>query len=90
MNTLDELRNQIDKIDADIIKMITLRQSVVRKIGEYKTKAGKAIFDPIREQELMHYYENLCIQYQLPIDFIKKLFALIIDNSRKVQNVVDD
>jgi chorismate mutase len=43
------------------------------------------VLDKRREKQLMLRYKKLCHQYELSPIFIKKLFKLIIANSRRLQ-----
>lgn len=85
MDTLEELRKQIEVTDACIIEILAKRQELSKQIGALKSKEGKKIVDRSREKQLFSYYEQLCQQYHLPEEFIHRLFRLIISNSRKVQ-----
>lgn len=85
MTTIKKLRNEIDKIDASIIKKISQRNKLSNKIGQFKSKLNKKIVDKKREQQLMLHYQKLCHHYQLNPKFIKQLFKLIIRHSRGLQ-----
>lgn len=85
MTSIKKLRDKIDKIDVDIIKKISQRNIVSKKIGKLKAKLNKKVFDREREKQLMLRYKKLCHQYELSPIFIKKLFKLIIVNSRRLQ-----
>lgn len=85
MKTLNKLREEIDKIDNSIIKKLSKRKALSMKIGEIKSNTKQNIIDSQREKRLMQSYESLCDQYQLNPEFVKKLFKLIITNSRELQ-----
>ncbi len=85
MLTIKQLRDKIDKTDADIIKKLSQRKTLSIKIGEMKSKLGKKVINNKREKELMLRYEKLCLEYKLQATFIKKLFKIIIANSRELQ-----
>jgi chorismate mutase/prephenate dehydratase len=53
---LNELRNEIDKLDAEIIAKIQARAEIASKIGEIKRSKGEPIFRPDREKEV---YEKI-------------------------------
>jgi chorismate mutase len=86
MSTIKELRSKVNKVDAAIIKKLATRTKLIKKIGALKTKSGKKITDKKREQELMQFYQQISLDYQLDPIFIKKLFKLIIAESRRAQN----
>lgn len=55
--SLDELRNSIDEIDAQIVRLINQRARVSQQIGEEKRAQGKhRVFVPRREKEV---YEKI-------------------------------
>ncbi len=85
MLTIKQLRKKIDNIDSAIIKKLSTRQKLSMKIGKLKNISGKKVFDAKREIKLMHLYETLSSKYQLEEDYIKRLFKIIINNSRKMQ-----
>lgn len=83
---INKLREKIDKIDSSIIKKLSQRSILSVKIGKMKSKMGRKVKDNKREEKLMQYYEKLCAQHHLHPLFVKKLFKLIIANSRDLQN----
>jgi len=46
---LDDLRHQIDKLDAEIVSLINARAKTARQIGAIKAKAGIKPYNPSRE-----------------------------------------
>lgn len=85
MLTIKQLRDKIDKIDADIIKKLSQRKSLSIKIGKIKSKLDIRVVDNKREKQLMRYYEKLCSEFNLQSSFVKKLFEIIISNSKELQ-----
>lgn len=54
METLAQLRTEIDEISLEILQLLNKRAEVARKIGEVKSQSGSTNkFDPLREQELL-------------------------------------
>ena len=49
---LDDLRNQIDSLDSEIVRLLNDRINVVLKIGEEKKKNGAEIYVPARERQV--------------------------------------
>ncbi|QMT59096.1 chorismate mutase [Legionella sp. PC997] len=85
MDTLDELRKQIEQADANLIELLAKRQELSKQIGALKSKEGKKITDRSREKQLFEYYGHLSKEYHLQQEFINRVFKIIIANSRKVQ-----
>lgn len=81
---LDEWRNEIDAIDAEIVNLINQRAKIAQKIGILKAKAGLSIVDLEREEAILR---NACARNQgiLENDSIVRIFKRIIQESRQVQ-----
>lgn len=81
---LDEWRNEIDAIDAEIVNLIDRRARVAQKIGILKAKAGLPIVDLEREEAILR---NACARNRgiLESDSIARIFKRIIQESRQIQ-----
>ena len=81
---LDEWRNEIDEIDAEIVDLINRRARVAQKIGILKAKAGLPIVDLEREEAILR---NACARNQgvLENESIVRIFKRIIQESRQIQ-----
>ena len=49
---LTSLRDEIDEIDSDLVKLLQRRLSVTSKVGQLKSSVGKPIYDGAREASL--------------------------------------
>lgn len=81
---LDEWRDEIDAIDAEIVNLISRRARVAQKIGILKAKAGLPIVDLEREEAILR---NACARNKgvLGSDSIVRIFKRIIQESRQIQ-----
>ena len=52
MESLDKYRNEIDRLDRDIIALLQERANNAVKIGEIKREKGEPVFKPGREKEV--------------------------------------
>lgn len=86
MTTIEELRIKINELDESIIKKLSERKQIAIEIGKIKSSQDIDVTDNKREEELMRFYEKLADQHQLQPEFVKKLFTIIIANSRGLQN----
>lgn len=86
MEKLEELRMQIDQLDKEIIEKMAKRQKIVEAVGLYKQQHHVAVFDPTREEYLDQYHTKLSKEYNVSIEFIRALFKLIMDESKRIQN----
>ena len=46
-----ELRNKLDGIDSEIVRLYEERMEVCGKVADYKIQTGKKVFDKVREEE---------------------------------------
>lgn len=81
---LDEWRNEIDEIDAEIVNLINRRARIAQKIGILKAKAGLPIVDLEREEAIMR---KACASNRgiLENESIVRIFKRIIQESRQIQ-----
>ncbi len=80
MKTILELREEIDKIDREIVNLIIKRMDVSRIIGKSKEK----ITDRSREMTVIINALNTS-EEQLDPTFIREFFELVIAESKRVQ-----
>ena len=48
---LQEIRKQLDSIDAEFVRLFEKRMKLCADVAEFKIRTGKAVYDPKREQE---------------------------------------
>ena len=84
MRDLLELRDEIDRIDSDIVALYEKRMQISQEVAEFKISTGKPVFDKEREQSKL----DTLVQ-KVDKDFLKKgiaeLFEQIMSMSRKRQ-----
>ncbi len=56
---LDDLREQIDSLDSEIVRLLNERINVVLKIGDEKKKEGAEIYVPARERQVFEKIKSL-------------------------------
>lgn len=85
MSQIEELRIEIADVDAKIIGLIAERKKISLQIGAYKKQHGLPILDSTRESLLREFHDTVCEEYDLAPSMVAKLFELLIEESRKVQ-----
>lgn len=65
-DTLDELRTQIDVIDAQILDLFAKRTSLATQIGVYKRKHNLSILDSSRERQKIEMAKASVPEYLKP------------------------
>src|SRR3954452_18378077 len=81
---LSELRDAIDAIDGEILRLFTERARLVLRVGEGKKKSGVRVYDPDRERRIL---ERLGKMASEPVDAetVRRVFERIIDESRRIE-----
>lgn len=51
---MQQLREQLDNLNLDILKLINQRGDIVQQIGEIKGKQSTRRFDPVRERDMLN------------------------------------
>ena len=82
---LDDLRNQIDKIDASLLSLFENRMEVVIKIAEYKKKNNMEILNEAREEAVIKKNLDLVKNVDLLLE-VEEFFKSVMEISRGFQN----
>lgn len=81
---LSELRNRIDEIDKDLVRLFTERMGISAEVAEAKRQTGKPVFDPAREREIIrNLTENLDDEMS---GYVSVLYNSIFEISRARQS----
>jgi chorismate mutase len=88
MNLLEELRDRIDIMDADILERMSERMKVAREIGRYKKENNMTILQVERWNEILTTRLQFGMNKELANDFIVRMYALIHDESIRQQTHV--
>jgi chorismate mutase/prephenate dehydratase len=83
-HSLDSYREQIDKIDSQLISLLSKRQDVAADVGRIKRELGIEIFDYVRENNILKSLTANPGEY-LTEDMIRHIFNEILSASRSVQ-----
>ncbi|MEO6213641.1 MAG: chorismate mutase [Vicinamibacterales bacterium] len=88
MNDIDELRQRIDWIDEQIVRLLNARAQCALEIGRHKKVAGLEIYQPARETDVLRHVQGLNTG---PLDdgAIKRLFERVIDEARRLERLAD-
>ncbi len=52
-NSLEDLRRQIDDVDARLVELLNERARIVMEVGRLKRRSSAAVYDPLRETEVL-------------------------------------
>ena len=78
------LREDIDKVDAELLRLLNQRAELVLKVGELKKANNLAVVHADREKNLL---ARLCAENSgpLPKEMVVQLFQQIIDILKQLQ-----
>lgn len=80
---MQDYREQIDRIDAQLLDLFAKRMEVARLIGEYKEANGLAVRDPERErQKILSVLDNTPEELR---EYTPLLFSVLFELSRSYQ-----
>lgn len=84
-NKLTRLRNEIDKIDTELLEILARRLEIIREIGEYKKARNVTILQSERFREMMHDRLERADKYDLDKSFLLKLLRQVHQESVRQQ-----
>jgi chorismate mutase len=85
MNTLEELRKEIDLLDETILETIAKRRVLVTKIGEYKKEKGIQILDKKREEEKLANLTNKAELLAIPSSLISQIWKILYNDAYTIE-----
>jgi len=85
---LEELRNQIDKLDDESLHLMEQRMSLCEKIGKFKKDNNITILQMKRWNELLKRRINSGLSKGLSMEFIQKMYSAIHEESIQRQKAV--
>ena len=88
LKELKNLRHQIDELDQQLISVFSQRMGIVADIGELKKEGNVAVLQSERWNEIVNDRVNSGIDSGLSIDFTKRIFEAIHQESINKQNKI--
>jgi len=90
MPTLDQLRDDIDRVDEVLVRLLNERARVACEIGKLKKAQGVEIYQPEREKQVLAHVRGIAAEGPLGPDAIARLFERIIDEARRLERRLMD
>ena len=85
MATLDELRDDIDRVDEVLVRLLNERARVACEIGRIKKEQGIEVYQPEREKQVLAHVRSIAAEGPLGAEAIARLFERIIDEARRLE-----
>lgn len=86
MSDINDLRNHMDEVTLEMIKLLKIRIDIAKEIGEVKKNIGKGVTDEVREDNLRGKVISLCKEIGLDETIATKFFNFLLNESVKVQS----
>ena len=86
MNSLKNFRTEINKIDAQIIKLLATRCIICEEVAIYKKAHNISMMQPERIKEVINKSIKLGKDYNISEEFIDKIFTTIINYSCVIED----
>lgn len=83
-SAIEELRAEIDLVDARIVELVAVRSGLAEKIGHLKGDAS-AVRDPAREEEVVRRVRDAAAREGVDPEMIESIYRSIISNSVEAQ-----
>jgi chorismate mutase len=85
MRTLDDLRDDIDRVDEVLVRLLNERARVACEIGLTKKALGVEVYQPEREKQVLAHVRSIAAEGPLGAEAIARLFERIIDEARRLE-----
>ena len=85
MRSLEELRDDIDRVDEVLVRLLNERARVACEIGVLKKALGVEVYQPEREKHVLAHVRGVAAEGPLGPDAIVRLFERIIDEARGLE-----
>ncbi len=84
MRDLQEIRQDIDRVDGELVRLFQERMALCEEVAEFKIDTGKRVLDPKREAEKLEKVMALA-DSEFNRQCVGELFTQLIAMSRKMQ-----
>ncbi len=81
---LSKLREELDRIDGQIVKLYEERMEYCSRVADYKIETGRNVLDKAREEEKLRKVRSL-VHNECNAHGVQELFEQIMSMSRKLQ-----
>lgn len=82
---LEDCRKRLDVVDQEIIRLFGERYNIRRDVKRIKNEVGLPVQDPARVKVVIDQVVEHAKTYNVPTDFARALYELVIDYSHKFE-----
>lgn len=87
--SLDALREEIDRLDEVIVRLIDRRARCAYAIGRLKHDLGRPVYEPAREARVLAHVREVNASLGGPLDgdAVARLYERVMDEARRIQRL---
>ena len=86
MSDIEKLRMEMEKITADMLRLLKSRTDIAKEIGDLKSKQGRVVSDETREDELRNKMMKACDEIGFDKTLAARFLNFLLNESVKVQS----
>ncbi len=79
MSDINELRNRMDEITLEMVRLLKNRTDISKEIGEVKKNIGKGVTDETREDTLRSKVISLCNELEFDESIATKFLNFLLN-----------
>jgi chorismate mutase len=85
--SIDDLRDRIDAIDNQLVRLLNVRVACAVEIGKLKHELGMPVYQPDREKRVLEKVRQSAQDLAGPLtcDAVVRIFERIIDEARRAE-----
>ncbi len=87
METLQQLRKRIDRVDRRLLRLLNQRASLALRVGRLKKRHGRSLFDPRRERVILRQLTS-ANPGPLPAQAVRAIYREILRQVRRLKQSV--
>lgn len=87
--SIEDLRDRIDVIDDELIRLLNVRVACAVEVGRLKHEAGMPIYQPEREAQVLNRVRASAAKLSGPLEIeaVIRIFERVIDEARRAERV---
>jgi chorismate mutase-like protein len=87
--SLEALRDEIDRLDEVIVRLLDRRARCAFAVGRIKHEHGLPVYEPAREAAVIAHVKavNTSLGGPLTADAIERLYERVMDEARRIQRI---
>ena len=85
--TIEDLRNRIDVIDEQLVRLLNVRVACAVEVGRLKHDMGLAVYQPDREAQVLAAVRKAATELAGPLtaEAVVRIFERVIDEARRAE-----